>query len=119
MNSLNKFNIYKQLSVDENIVYLSGDLDLSVATELMAELEPLINKSEATLILNLNGLRYIDSTGIGIFVSVLKAREAMKGSFYVNEIPVKIKRIFDITGITAYLLSSPAKERFERTEDII
>lgn len=112
-----KFTIQKEIMADEVIAYLSGELDLSAATEMREDLEPFVNQTNRSLTLNLRDLKYIDSTGIGIIVSILKTRTAAGVGFGVEEIPPKIKRLFDITGISQYL--KPAKGSVERKEDIV
>lgn len=101
---------------EENIVYLIGDLDLAAASDLEAELEPLINQGDRTLTLNLGELKYIDSTGIGLIVSILKRRAAMKAEFEVQDIPYSVQRLFDLTGISGYLRKKPAQAGAERKE---
>ncbi|GAA3409874.1 hypothetical protein GCM10020370_51860 [Paenibacillus hodogayensis] len=66
-------------------------------------MEPLVELCDRILTLNLQELRYIDSTGIGILISVLKARHARNGSFTVEAVPAHIKKLFDMTGITPFL----------------
>ncbi|GIP34057.1 STAS domain-containing protein [Paenibacillus sp. J2TS4] len=117
MNQEKKFNIYKEVMAEEIVIYLSGELDLSVAPEMRSDLEPFINQTKRALTLNLKDLKYIDSTGIGILVSILKTRDALKAPFGVEEIPPKIKRLFDITGISQYIC--PLEGSSERKEEII
>lgn len=117
MNSDKKFTIYKEVMPDEIIVYLAGELDLSVAPEMRSDLESFVNQTKRKLTLNLKDLKYIDSTGIGIIVSILKTRDSLNSSFGVEDIPPKIQRLFDITGISQYL--NPPEGSSERKEEII
>jgi anti-sigma B factor antagonist len=98
-----KFLIDQHETNEEYIVYLSGELDLSVAPQLRAALESIVNQVDKALVLNLKELKYIDSTGIGIIISVLKIRDELNASFTVREIPASIKRLFDLTGISEFL----------------
>lgn len=82
---------------------LSGELDLSVVPRLQKALEHVLHRNDVALTLHLGGLTYIDSTGIGIIVSILKARDAANAPFYVQEIPSSIRRLFDLTGLSGYL----------------
>ncbi len=84
-------------------VYVSGELDLEVASQMRAAMAPLVESTDRALVLNLRDLQYIDSTGIGILVSVLKARHARQMPFYVEAIPPGIRKLFDMTGITPYI----------------
>ncbi|ANE48108.1 anti-sigma F factor antagonist [Paenibacillus swuensis] len=103
MNQMDKFKVTTENKETECVVYISGELDLSMAGEMRSAVEPLIEQTERTLILNLKELSYIDSTGIGIILSILKARTANEGPFLVEEIPVKIKRLFDMTGVSKFI----------------
>ncbi|MCY9697611.1 STAS domain-containing protein [Paenibacillus alginolyticus] len=104
MNAIRKFTVYKQSNGKENIIYLSGELDLSAASELATVLDSVVQKGNEILTLDLKELRYIDSTGIGMIVSVLKVRAAMKAAFRIHHIPAKIQRLFELTGIARYLV---------------
>jgi anti-sigma B factor antagonist len=86
------------------IVYVGGELDLESAAQMRAMMSPLVELTDRELTLNLRELRYVDSTGIGIFVSVLKARHAKNAAFAVEAVPPNIRKLFDMTGITPYIL---------------
>lgn len=101
--NIEKFVIDQQENDEEYVFYLTGELDLSVAPQLRSALESVVNQVEKPLILNLKGLKYIDSTGIGIIISVLKIRDELNAAFTVREIPASIKRLFDLTGISEFL----------------
>ncbi|MFD2611819.1 STAS domain-containing protein [Paenibacillus gansuensis] len=103
MNQMDKFQIRTENKENECVLYVSGELDLSMAGEMRSAVEPLMEQTERTLVLNLKDLTYIDSTGIGIILSILKARTANKGPFLVEDIPVKIKRLFDMTGVSKFI----------------
>ncbi|UKS26387.1 STAS domain-containing protein [Paenibacillus sp. HWE-109] len=123
MNAIRKFTVYKQSNGKENMIYLSGELDLSAASELAAVLDSVVNLENQSLTLDLRELRYIDSTGIGMFVSVLKVRAAMQAAFRIQHIPAKIQRLFDLTGVSRYFVNgdqqSANQRATERKEEII
>ncbi|WP_018887318.1 STAS domain-containing protein [Paenibacillus massiliensis] len=97
-----KFNTRTEVSSGANVVHLSGELDLSVAPDFRLVMEPLVGESEKDLIMNLKELKYIDSTGIGILLSILKTRHAAGSKFYVEEVPSQIQKLFDMTGIAKF-----------------
>jgi anti-sigma B factor antagonist len=96
------FDVQVEDLPDNVAVYLRGELDLAVAAEFRAVVEPLI-PVEKQVVLNLRELTYIDSTGLGIFIFLLKARKAEGNDFAVEEIPANIKRLFDLTGIAKFI----------------
>lgn len=102
MNS-NKFEIEQEDTQEGFILHLQGELDLSTASQLRTISEPLANAEKQTLTLNLRELSYIDSTGMGVIISILKTRDQLNAIFTIEEIPPKIQRLFDLTGITKFL----------------
>ncbi|MDR6882850.1 STAS domain-containing protein [Bacillus sp. 3255] len=121
--NIRKFTVYKQTNDKENIIYLSGELDLSAASELAAVLDSVVSQKDQQLTLDLKELRYIDSTGIGMFVSVLKVRAAMGAPFRIQHIPSRIGRLFEITGVARYFVNGElqlqTQGQSERKEEII
>lgn len=100
-----KFNAKTQMNEDVCTVFLSGELDLSVAPDFRLVMEPLVGNSEVDLIVNMKDMTYIDSTGIGILLSILKARHGMEARFAVEEVPPQIQKLFDMTGIAKFFQS--------------
>ena len=96
------FDVQVKEMTDNVTVYLRGELDLAVAAQFRAVVEPLI-PIKKQVILNLEDLIYIDSTGMGIFIFLLKARNGEGNTIAVENIPTNIKRLFDLTGITKFL----------------
>jgi anti-sigma B factor antagonist len=87
------------------VVHIAGELDLEVASQMRAAMEPLM-RQDRRLVLNLRDLKYIDSTGIGILIGVLKARHARSAPFSVEEVPDSIRKLFDMTGISPFLAAA-------------
>lgn len=100
-----KFNAKTQMNEGVCTVLLSGELDLSVAPDFRLVMEPLVGNSEVDLIVNMKDMTYIDSTGIGILLSILKARHGMEARFAVEEVPPQIQKLFDMTGIAKFFQS--------------
>lgn len=100
-----KFQLQKDVTESTNTLYLMGELDLSQAAEMRKVINPMVAEPDRSLVLNLRDLSYIDSTGIGVILSILKARDAIKAPLRIESIPPKIQRLFDITGLTPFLTS--------------
>jgi anti-anti-sigma factor len=98
-----KFQFNIEVTDVSNTLFLKGELDLSQAAEMRSTIDPLAAETGKSLVLNLRDLSYIDSTGIGMIVSILKTRDVLKAPFHVEAIPPKIQRLFDITGLTPFL----------------
>lgn len=101
----NKFQATTEIRENVCTVFLKGELDLSVASDFRLVMEPLVSDTEMNLVINLKELKYIDSTGIGILLSILKARQGMDVKFTVEEVPPQIQKLFDMTGISKFFAS--------------
>jgi len=101
-NKNEKFTVTSQVENGTCTVYLRGELDLSVAPDFRQVMEPLALNDKQDLVINLKELKYIDSTGIGILLSILKTRHGMEAGFMVKEVPDQIQKLFDMTGIAKF-----------------
>ena len=66
----------KTTIVEENnnqVVYFEGRLDTSASSQVQQELQPLIDNIKSDVILNCSKLEYISSSGLRIFLSILKS----------------------------------------------
>ncbi|MEO3945532.1 STAS domain-containing protein [Gorillibacterium sp. CAU 1737] len=97
-----KFEVIAREEADQHTIYVKGELDLAVAAEFRSAIEPLIS-TDKEVILDMGELTYIDSTGMGILIFFLKARKEENRAFAVQNIPQKIKKLLDLTGITRFL----------------
>jgi anti-sigma B factor antagonist len=59
----------------------------------------LIQKGNNNIIVNLEGVSYIDSTGLGVLIGALKRVKENNGDIKLVCTNLQIKKIFDITGL--------------------
>ncbi|MED4911004.1 STAS domain-containing protein [Brevibacillus centrosporus] len=101
-----KFSIDQRETDKAIVLHFHGELDLEVAATLFRDkLETVVYRTEKELVLDLTDLSYIDSTGIGILVSVLKIRNERKAALTVQNIPAGVRKLLEITGISQFLLA--------------
>lgn len=103
---LDKFTVGREETDAAYTLRLQGELDLASAPDFRAVTEPLVQDESKRLVLDMKDLRYIDSTGMGILIAILKLRKDNGGAIEFVGIPAKIKRLFDMTGITKFLNDS-------------
>ncbi|SDJ04870.1 STAS domain-containing protein [Natribacillus halophilus] len=78
---------------------VSGEIDAYTAPQLKEALMPLAEKREAYVVVDLDGVNYIDSTGLGIFVGALKAADQNNGTLRLISLNERVRRLFSITGL--------------------
>ena len=80
-------------------VSLQGELDVSTADKLKEHLHYLADDNILDLKINLENLDYIDSTGLGAMIGVLKKLKTDNKEIYIINPKSNVKKIFTITGL--------------------
>ena len=84
---------------DAYVVELSGEIDVYTSPKVKDAISELIDQGHYNLIINLEKVRYIDSTGLGVLIGGLKRVREHGGSVSLVCTNPQIKKIFNITGL--------------------
>jgi anti-sigma B factor antagonist len=82
------------------VIDVGGTIDIYTAPRLRELLIDLVNKNNYQLIVNLERVEFLDSTGLGVLVGGLKRVRAHDGSLDLVCTQERILKIFRITGLT-------------------
>jgi len=82
------------------VVNVEGEIDLYTAPRLRELLIDLVGKNNYQLIVNLEKVGFLDSTGLGVLVGGLKRVRSHDGSLDLVCTQERILKIFRITGLT-------------------
>ncbi len=81
-----------------NIVQIEGRLDTTNYGELEHHLSSLTDNNEVQILLDMDKLEYISSSGLRILLMFLKKVKAADGRFMLCSMSPDIKGIFEISG---------------------
>lgn len=84
---------------DKSIVSLSGEIDAYTAPQLKEAIIPLTRQKNNTVEVDLENVNYMDSTGLGVFISALKATKEHESYLKLVNIEERVLRLFKITGL--------------------
>jgi anti-sigma B factor antagonist len=93
-----KVNV-REAQGDTYVVDLNGEIDVYTSPKVKDAVGDLIDKGHYNLIINLEKVRYIDSTGLGVLIGGLKRVREHGGTVNLVCTNPQIKKIFDITGL--------------------
>lgn len=93
----------------ERVIRVAGELDLSTAASLQAELESAVGQSERGVLVDLSDLEFIDSTGIAVLVTAMGTSNGSGGLRFVPSRAEAVNRVLAMTGVS---------ERMELAEGI-
>lgn len=86
---------------DEIVVLFSGRLDTAAASQTEADLKPLYDCENKVIVLDCAQLEYISSSGLRIFLSLLKASKAKGGQVVISNMNDEIRNVFTMTGFNS------------------
>lgn len=81
------------------VVELSGEIDVYTAPRLREALLGFVGAGNYRLIIDLEGVEFLDSTGLGVLVGGLKRVRAHDGGIDLVCTQSRILRIFRVTGL--------------------
>ena len=72
---------------------------MATAPQLRESLHRVIASGQATVVLDMLGVTFLDSTALGVLVGGLKRCREVGGELYVVVADARIRKIFEITGL--------------------
>jgi anti-sigma B factor antagonist len=85
---------------DLTVINVEGEIDVYTAPKLREKLIDLVNKEKYHLLVDMEKVEFLDSTGLGVLVGGLKRVRAHDGSLELVCTQERILKIFRITGLT-------------------
>lgn len=88
---------------DRVYVRPSGDLDLYTVPRLRSRIDELLAEGWRDIVVDLSRLDFVDSQGLGLFVTLKKLVGAAEGDFRLASPSPAVARVLDIAGLTRVL----------------
>lgn len=77
-----------------------GELDLATAEDLSELLLDLIDMGAAHITMDVGKITFCDSQGLSTFVRIANRAEAVGGRFALAQVPTRLSRLLELTGLT-------------------
>lgn len=84
---------------DFTVLEVGGEIDVYTAPKLRERLVTLAEGGANRIIVDLSGVEFLDSTGLGVLVGALKRARAVDGALKLVCGTERILKIFRITGL--------------------
>jgi anti-sigma B factor antagonist len=85
---------------DHAVLDVGGEIDVYTAPKLREKLIELVSEGSYHIVVNLEKVDFLDSTGLGVLVGGLKRVRNHEGTLQLVCTQEKILKIFRITGLT-------------------
>lgn len=93
------------LEVDDSrqpftVLAVKGEVDVYTAPRLREKLVELVSQGNRQVVVDLEGVDFLDSTGLGVLVGGLKRLRSQDGDLTLVCTQQRILKVFEITGLT-------------------
>ena len=110
---LRRTGFYAEIhEIDQTVVLrLEGELDTATARELRAALATAMASDATSVVLDLAGLSFIDSTGIAVFLAACHQAESRGRSFSLRDPGRMVLKVLHLTGVDRLLAVESSEAR--------
>ncbi len=88
-----------KFGTDSYVLALSGELDIGTSDRFEQELDSLLDGGARRLVVDLLGITFLGSTGLGLLTRAAKRTRAIGGECVVVSDDPRVIRVFEITGL--------------------
>ena len=88
--------------------YLAGEIDHDAAQDLRIQL---LTRTPHTLVLDLGGVGFMDSSGVGLILGRQRCARSLGGTMRIQHAPEQLRRVLRLAGISC--ADEPGREEQE------
>ncbi len=92
---------------------IKGDIDINSSPDIREAFEKGVKNKAMKILVNLNSVSYVDSSGLATLVEMLKKTRVYGGKLRISNLAPKVKSLFEITKLEKLF------EIFETEEEAI
>lgn len=81
------------------LISVSGEIDIFNSAEFKKTLLDLLEQKKLNIKIDCENLTYIDSTGLGSLIAVLKKTKEYGGEIYLKNVKPSLSKLFKITNL--------------------
>lgn len=83
-----------------NVLILKGKMDLGNTGQIKDAVKALLEKNKTIVHLNMKGVDFINSSGLGALISIMKEVRMHRGRLTLSDLAPYVREIFEITQLT-------------------
>ncbi len=107
--------VSKEQNSGYTCLHLDGRLDLNSSSQLKDQIKGLLSEGVVNFIIDLNGVDFINSSGLGTLVSILKDVRMVKGRMVLCNLAQYVHEIFEITQLSHIFDIYPTEKQAAET----
>ena len=99
MDPVNPLDIEVSVDGTAALVAVRGEIDLASQAEFRSVLSDLVVAGQVNLSIDLSGVEFIDSTGLGALIGARRRVHAFNGSLRLLSPSDQVTKVFSVTGL--------------------
>lgn len=92
------------------VVAPRGDLDMATVDEARRTLGGLIDRGQSRLLVDLGGVGFIDSSGMGVLIAAMKRARAAGGDVRLCALQDEVRGLFELTRLSRAMSIHPTRQ---------
>ena len=96
---------------DAVVVRVGGDLDVATAADLWSHLSALIEDGDVRIVIDCEGVTFLDSSGIAVLVRCFRAVTPAGGWVRLRRVSPRVLEVLTITSLTTVFLDEDEARR--------
>ena len=96
-------DVWMQAAPDSVVIFVSGEIDASAVAPLTAQVDKALARSPTELVFDLTDVRYLNSTGVAFFVTVIRRTRPNGVTVSVKGLSDHFTDLFRITRLGDFL----------------
>ncbi len=87
------------MELDGDVLRITGELDYTVSQEARVALRELLDSGSGPLAVDLGGLAYMDSSGLGVLLDMRKFLGAKGRTMSISKVTPHVSKVFEVTQV--------------------
>ena len=83
-----------------SVLAVSGEVDVATVPKMREQLHGLVARGDKRIVVDLDAVDFLDSTGLGVLVGALKRVRSSGGDLQLVCTQPRIRKVFEVTGLT-------------------
>ncbi len=100
------------MSPTVKVINLTGRLDVTSATNFRKQVSDIVLERPHYLLVDLGGVNFMDSSGLGALVSALKSMRGIDGEMVICSITEQVQVLFELTSMNKIFKIYQDREEF-------
>jgi anti-sigma B factor antagonist len=85
---------------NEAVIALTGEIDLHEAPAVAAKIAETVEKRPPQVVIDLSGVEYMDSSGLGVLIEALRKIQGYGGQLALRHPQPAVLKVLEITKLT-------------------